>query len=467
MPFYHLLYLILAIIGLGFLVFIHELGHYFVAKRCGMKIQVFSVGFGKPFYSWMRGSVKWQLCYFLIGGYVKIAGMQKEGRTPPHKVKGGYYSKSPKDRIAVAFAGPIVNLIFAFVAFTLIWVIGGRVKSFSEYTQLIGAMDVKSALYEKGVRSGDQVVSFNGKPYNGMKDLTYTMVEKDNQMVQVVGDHIDYYQGEKVPFDLKVQPYPDPRFYDGDMFTLGILRPASFLLYDSEEMAIPKDSPISDSGIQSGDRIIWADGRLVFSQLQLSKLINQPVHVLSVRRGNATFLTRLPRLKASQITNQRFLAEIEDWSYALGMRKKIADLYFIPYAISSNAQVEQPLSYIDDASEQQDAWQGTGQDVALRPGDQITAVDGVPVNSGMEALKLMQTRHVQLIVQRNSLHKPILWTKADQYLRPLSTGKPLEISPLPLVAASKCLIADRSMHSSRSKLSHSKISRCHRVKKHV
>ncbi len=415
MPFYQLLYLILAIIGLGFLVFIHELGHYFVAKRCGMKIQVFSIGFGKPFYSWMRGSVKWQLCYCLIGGYVKIAGMQKEGRTPPHKVKNGYYSKSPRDRIAVAFAGPIVNLIFAFVAFTLIWVIGGRVKSFSEYTQLIGAMDAKSALYEKGVHSGDQIKSFNGKTFNGMKDLTYTMVEKDNQVVQVVGDHIDYYQGEKTSFDLKVQPYPDPRFYDGDMYTLGILRPASFLLYDPNEVAIPKDAPILDSGIEPGDRIVWADGRLVFSQLQLSKLINQPVHVLSVRRGNATFLTRLPKLKASQLGDRRFLAELEDWSYALDMRKKVSDLYFIPYSVSSNARVEQALSYIDDASEHQDAWPGTEQDLALKPGDQITAVDGVPISSGMEALKLMQSRHVQLIVQRNGLHKPMPWTQADQY----------------------------------------------------
>jgi regulator of sigma E protease len=73
-----ILYLALAILGLGFLIFIHELGHYIVARREGMRVEVFAIGFGKPIYSWMFQGVKWQICMLPFGGYVKIAGMQKE-----------------------------------------------------------------------------------------------------------------------------------------------------------------------------------------------------------------------------------------------------------------------------------------------------------------------------------------------------------------------------------------------------
>ena len=71
-------YILFAIIGLGILVFIHELGHYMMARRVGMKVEIFSIGFGKPIRSWMHKGVKWQICYIPFGGFVKISGMAKE-----------------------------------------------------------------------------------------------------------------------------------------------------------------------------------------------------------------------------------------------------------------------------------------------------------------------------------------------------------------------------------------------------
>ena len=111
------LYIILAILGLNFLVFIHELGHYIVARRNGMKVEVFSIGFGKPLFSWMRKGVKWQFCPLFFGGYVKVAGMEKEGDLEPYEVKDGFYSKPPWARIKMALAGPVVNLVFALAIF--------------------------------------------------------------------------------------------------------------------------------------------------------------------------------------------------------------------------------------------------------------------------------------------------------------------------------------------------------------
>ena len=109
----NVIYILLALLGLSFLIFIHELGHYFVAKKVGMKIEVFSIGFGKALFSWKRNGVKWQVGILPFGGYVKIAGMEKKGNQEPYEIKDGFFGKKPVDRIKVAISGPLVNFIFA------------------------------------------------------------------------------------------------------------------------------------------------------------------------------------------------------------------------------------------------------------------------------------------------------------------------------------------------------------------
>ena len=137
----NIIYILLAAFGLGFLVFIHELGHYLMALRVGMTVEAFSIGFGKPIISWTHRGVKWQIGWLPFGGFVRIAGMERKGHLEPYQIPNGFYSKKPLQRIKVALMGPFVNIVFALVAFALIWVGGGREKSFSEYTHLIGWVD--------------------------------------------------------------------------------------------------------------------------------------------------------------------------------------------------------------------------------------------------------------------------------------------------------------------------------------
>ena len=156
-----LMYVLFAILGLGFLVFIHELGHYWVARRKGMRVEAFAIGFGKPIFTWERNGVKWHIGMLPFGGYVKIAGMQKEGNVEPSEIPDGFYGKKPWDRIQVALAGPAVNVLFALLVFTVLWFSGGRVKQFAEFTHRIGWVDPKSALYEQGVRPGDIITKYD------------------------------------------------------------------------------------------------------------------------------------------------------------------------------------------------------------------------------------------------------------------------------------------------------------------
>ncbi|GAB4192087.1 MAG: site-2 protease family protein [Simkaniaceae bacterium] len=407
-----ILYFILGALGLSFLVFIHELGHYIVARRKGMRVEVFSIGFGKPIYQWKKDNVQWQICYLLFGGYVKIAGMERQDNVEPYQIPDGFYAKKPKDRIKVALAGPIVNILFAFVCFLLIWGLGGRLKPFSEFTHYIGWVDPKSELYQKGIRPGDEIVSLNGRKFTGFKDLIYSgIITEKNGSLQ--GYKINYYTGEKEPFYYSLDPYEDPRAGNNSFLTIGITSPASYLIYNqpSHNQRYPS-SPIIKSGIQEGDRIVWADGEIVFSVSQLKSLINQPRTLLTIQRGEEIFLDRVPRIKIRdmKITGLE-KSELDDWQHSAGFRGNINLRYFIPFNVNYELAVEKEISFIDEESRES---KPSGKNSLLQPGDRIIAVDGRPVENTAQLFSYLQKRKIQLIAQRAEKAKPVAWQKADQ-----------------------------------------------------
>ncbi|MBM3191917.1 MAG: peptidase, partial [Chlamydiae bacterium] len=282
------IYIILALLGLGFLIFIHELGHYLMARRVRMKIEVFSIGFGKPILSWTFQGVRWQLGCLPFGGYVKIAGDQQKDLVEGKALDPDtFYGKSPWARIKVALMGPFVNIVFAFFLFAVIWVAGGKQEPFAKYTSIIGYVDPRSELYAQGVRAGDQIIEYNGHKFRGFKDLLYASILKQDQL-EIAGYKINYLTQEKKLFHYNLKPYVDGRSKNQDIQTIGITHPASFLLFSQahgEGDFSLENSPMKDSGIAYGDRVIWANNELVFSLQQLTHLVNEPKVLLTIQRG--------------------------------------------------------------------------------------------------------------------------------------------------------------------------------------
>ncbi|OGN64971.1 MAG: RIP metalloprotease RseP [Chlamydiae bacterium RIFCSPHIGHO2_12_FULL_49_9] len=416
--FFHAL---LAILGLGVLVFIHELGHYFVARRQGMKVEAFAIGFGKPLFTWERNGVKWRLCMLPFGGYVKIAGMQKEGNKEPYEIPDGFYGKSPWQRIKVAVAGPLVNIVFALIAFIAIWLAGGRDKQFAEFTHRIGWVDPKSALYQKGVRPGDVIQKYDGRSFDGFKDLMMAAVMDDDQTA-IQGYKIDYTTGKRSEFDYTLSTYEDPRSAKDKLLTIGVLSPARYLIFEDGgkgvQEGLPSGSPMLHSGIQPKDRILWVDGEMVFSPYQLSSLINESTVFLTVQRGETVFQTKAPRVVLDDLKmSGPERGEFDDWQHEAAIKGRLQDLYFIPYNLSPTASIESRLSFIDEEDQKKafQRCQRCAHFTLLEEGDQILAVDGHPVSSSYELLERMQTRRSIVIVERNpQAIEKILWTKADQ-----------------------------------------------------
>ncbi len=161
----------LALFLFGLTVFVHEFGHFIVAKRSGLKIITFSIGFGKAIWQWERDGIIYKIGWIPLGGYVALPQLDPEGM---ERIQGGEPVKcpsvSPWKKIAVAFAGPIGNILFAVI---LAWVIflSSDQPILEETAAVVGMVDETSAAYQAGIRPGDTVIAVNGKSVNSWYDF--------------------------------------------------------------------------------------------------------------------------------------------------------------------------------------------------------------------------------------------------------------------------------------------------------
>lgn len=409
MAFVSLLYTLLAILGLGFLIFIHELGHYWMARRVGMRVDTFAIGFGRPILSWIKDDTKWQIGWLPFGGYVKIAGTDTDPDVDPYSISDGFYGKGPWARIKVAFMGPLVNLIFAFVAFGLLWSFGGREKNFSEVTSKIGWVDPQSDLYAEGVRPGDEIVSYDANPFRGIADHQYAVILAGDQ-VDIKGNKINYASGEKTPFEYSLKPYRHPLVRGKGKMTLGVMAPAHYLIYNklpnNDENPLAEGSPLRDSGIQYGDRLLWADGETVFSGVQLEDILNSGRVLLTIERNGKILFARAPRIPVGELKlDPAFKEELTDWQFESQLKEtKMQQLFALPYDMTNDCVIERTLSFIDKEKQSEAFPDQPFSDLEkpLLPGDRILAVDGTPVEKAYQLFKNLQTRHVNIIVQRDA-----------------------------------------------------------------
>lgn len=412
-------YLILAVLGLSFLIFIHELGHYYVARRNGMRVEVFSIGFGRPIYAWVKDGVKWQIGWLLFGGYVKISGMETSDTSDIYTVQNGFFSKSPWARIKVALAGPVTNIVFAFLAFTALWVVGGRQKTFSEYTHKIGWIDPHSELYKKGVRPGDEITSYNDNKLQGAKDHTFAPMTSGDTIL-VKGNQIDARTKEKTPFAYRLKTYPNPFALDKERLTAGVLAPASYLTFNKDSnpsVKLPVGSPLAQTGFKAGDRVVWADGIPVYSLYQLLNIINEPRALLTIRHGEDTLLRRVPRVKVEELRlNEQMREELVDWLFEARLNDtRLQNIYTIPYNLNNDGVVETSIKFID-AEKGHEAFPEhlySNLEAPLQAGDRIIAVDGIPITHAYEILTQLQQRHVNVIIEHTQSKSGVAWTDAD------------------------------------------------------
>ncbi|RKU24654.1 RIP metalloprotease RseP [Candidatus Poribacteria bacterium] len=262
---------LLAIIPLGFLIFIHELGHFLAAKRCGVKVNTFSLGFGPRLIGFEHGDTDYRLSLLPFGGYV-----QMEGETPGEQTgaEDEFASASVGKRAFIVIAGPVVNLLFGILAYWLVFTIGldynsaelvkgltgvtfaetqaeGQVDNQEEVQ--IGWMAENSPAVKGGLLSGDVIVSINGENVNNwttFQTIIFTSPEKELEFVINRNGNLK---------NLTIVPDVEPSAR-GDIGRISVSQTIEVIVNRLDE-----DSLAAQAGIQVGDKIETINGEKLYN----------------------------------------------------------------------------------------------------------------------------------------------------------------------------------------------------------
>ncbi|MGY3300243.1 regulator of sigma E protease [Pseudomonas sp. TE6288] len=248
------LYMIVGtLIALGVLVTFHEFGHFWVARRCGVKVLRFSVGFGTPLLRWHdRQGTEFVVAAIPLGGYVKMLD-EREGEVPPALIEQSFNRKSVRQRIAIVAAGPVANFLLAILFFWVLAMLGSQ-----QVRPVIGAVEAGSLAASAGLGVGQEIVSIDGKPTNGWSAVNLQLVrrlgESGTLRVGVLDEGATVERQLDITLNnwLKGADEPDP------IQSLG-LRPWRPAMVPVLAEIDPK-GPAAAAGLKTGDKLLALDG---------------------------------------------------------------------------------------------------------------------------------------------------------------------------------------------------------------
>ena len=350
------------LILLGLLIFVHELGHFLVAKWCGVRVEVFSLGFGKKILKHKKGDTTYCISAVPLGGYVKMYGDDPTAEVPPEEQNRAFLYKPVSQRIAIVLAGPLMNFLFAIPLFVAVGINGEKVPGPD-----IGDLDTDSAAYAAGFRSGDKILSVEGQ------DVTYW---------------------QQVDEKIKLSPEREIEFRilragtDGEVFVKATpvwVPNDNILSLDNQVAQIPglttagrasivglrdKDSPAALAGLKTLDIISSVNGQTVNGFRELESIFAG----LS-SEDQLTFKVRsyVPEKKTEERT-----VVLNNFQQALASRgpeQSLTDLLGF----------ERPDLYLLKVKEDTPAFKA-----GLKDGDKILALDGEPVQQWKDVLQTVK-----------------------------------------------------------------------------
>lgn len=251
------LYMIIGtLVALGVLVTFHEFGHFWVARRCGVKVLRFSVGFGRPLLRWHdRQGTEFVLAAIPLGGYVKMLD-EREGDVPTALLGQAFNRKSVKQRFAIVSAGPLANFLLALVFFWALAMLGTE-----QVRPVVGAVEAGSLAERAGLMAGQEIVEINGKPTAGWAEVNLQLIRRlgESGSLELLVRGVDGDQPQRLQLELKDwlkgAEDPDP------IGSLGI-RPWRPEIAPVVAQLDP-DGPAHAAGVQIGDRLVSVDGKVL------------------------------------------------------------------------------------------------------------------------------------------------------------------------------------------------------------
>lgn len=264
----------------GAAIFVHEFGHFWVARKCGLKVLEFAIGFGPKMYSRVRDGIEYTVRWIPAGGFVKLPQMVTSSAIEGDS-KEEVPPAPPLSKILVAIAGPAMNVVFAFFVATVIYFVGRPVQV---NPSIIGFVDPTSVEGKMGIQKGDRIVAVDGKPVNSWEDVNMSTILALTNVLPVTISH----DGHLHTYMLKAEVN---NLVELKTFNLD---PLDHLIVEEVQSGQPAEA----AGIKVNDEVVGFGGIPISSQQQFIALIQkrggQPTPIVVKRDGNLLTLNVTP-----------------------------------------------------------------------------------------------------------------------------------------------------------------------------
>ncbi|MEO2069141.1 MAG: RIP metalloprotease RseP [Desulfurobacteriaceae bacterium] len=299
-----MLTLLYFVIAIGILIFVHELGHFIAARAFDVKVETFSIGFGPKLLKFRWLDTEFTVSLIPLGGYVKMAGETPEtASSKPYE----FYAKPPWQRIVIALAGPVMNLLLAVVFFFFAFTIGRYVPTYELEVPKVGAV-LKEDI---PLKPGDVIVSVNGEPVGTWKKFSQVIALNPNKDLTLEVKR----NGEIVK--VKVHTKEEEKNGIGVLEVVPAVRPVVG--------KVIKGSPAEKAGLKEGDVILKINGREISSWKQVVETIGnsegKPLKILVLRKDKKIEVEVVPEF------NEKL------GRYTIGVVAKM-DMTFVKYPVS-------------------------------------------------------------------------------------------------------------------------------------
>jgi regulator of sigma E protease len=262
---------------LGVLIFVHELGHFLAAKRVGIRVLKFQLGFNPTILSFTRGDTEYSIGALPLGGYVKMAGDSpdeaREGKSDE------FLSKSKWERFQVLIMGPVMNLLLALVVLAIVLYQGAEVPAYQDMPPVVGVVRMGSPAAKGDLRSGDRILSVAGRNVDTWDQLFFAIGSRPNRETSLTIQR-DGREMERIVTPLV--PPGETRFEIGDIGVLPDVHP-------SIPGIVNANDPGVRAGIMPGDVILAINGEPMTFRSQVIEAISKNLDgeiTLSIQRGS-------------------------------------------------------------------------------------------------------------------------------------------------------------------------------------
>lgn len=355
------------VILLGLLIFVHELGHFAVAKWCGVRVEVFSLGFGKKLLSYKHGDTTYCWSIVPLGGYVKMFGDEVGAEISDEQKKYSFLHKNVWQRIAVVLAGPLMNFFFAIFVLFVVAMLGEDARRAA-----VGDVPVDSAAYQAGLRSGDQILSVAGKNLRTWDELQHQLNASIGQQVELKIKRYGTNEELRVFVSPSSKPNPNILSLDNEIGEVAGLSNNSY----ASVVGVQAKSRAETLGLRTGDRIAKINGQEILYYRDIE------AHLVALQGQNVAI-------------------EVERWASIESEKseKIVIDSVLPAVASIESLGIEKPELYLSKIVAKSPA-----EKAGLQAGDRILQVDDKEVKNWETVLEHVKAYHgegqISFTVQR-------------------------------------------------------------------